>query len=98
MRVSGLSYRQLDYFLRTIKPRDPADLPGSGHQRRFALSDLILLTALAEMTSAGIPQAKAWKILTSTEPVNHSASPVRISIDWASIGQLVTDRLAALVV
>ena len=54
-RVTGLSYRQIDYCLRSGVLRPVSDSRGSGLPREFGLRGLLALSLLREVLRAGIP-------------------------------------------
>lgn len=54
-RLSGLSYRQIDYWLRTgIVTPSIAEARGSGTQRRWSEEDILLLRRARQLLDAGI--------------------------------------------
>lgn len=72
--LAGVSYRQLDYWIRvgTVKPRGESMLPGSGHYRQFTPEDVDVLLAVigrwrdAEKIVVAFRRGQLWD---ETEPV-----------------------------
>jgi DNA-binding transcriptional MerR regulator len=55
LRVTGLSYRQLDHCLRSGLMGFAGRSCGRGRRRRFGVYDLIALTLLRNVLQAGVP-------------------------------------------
>lgn len=91
MDVSGLTYRQLDYFVRNV--RGETGLVGSGHQRRFTTGELVQFSALRELLNLGIRHTVAWAIIEQSL-CQDLAAPVSINIRWALIAQRVVTALS----
>jgi hypothetical protein len=91
LAVSRMTYRQLDYFQRTIR-RETA--PGSGRVRTFSVGDLMLLTAQRELIELGLSQHMAWQVINNNNAGQTLSQPVSLNIRWSKIAELVTTRLA----
>ena len=92
VEVSGLPYRKLDYFVRTIRVSQQAAV-GSGHSRRFTFTELVQFTALRHLLDLGVQHAAAWGVLNSNRGLDLTA-PVSINIRWFDITLEVTKSLA----
>ena len=53
-KAAGITYRQLDYWLRTgmITLEEGPETPGSGHRRRFTTAEVQALIEMAAITRA----------------------------------------------
>ncbi len=54
MRVARISYRQLDYWIRTKLVRPTVDAKGRGSSRRYTFRDLVAVRAIAALKGAGV--------------------------------------------
>lgn len=89
IEILGVTYRQLDYWVRTILGRDT----GIGRNRRLHLDELITLAQIAAMLRAGLMLAEARKYLGRTLiEVEHCT----ISIDQDGIAQSMGDYVRRL--
>lgn len=97
MAVSGLTYRQLDYCIRSIhqNPSGSVGSVGSGHQRRFTTGELIRFAALRHLLDLGIRHSMAWQILEQNLAMDLTG-PVSINIRWSMIAQQVVVALSLL--
>lgn len=92
--VSGLSYRQLDYCVRSIY-LDSGGTVGSGHQRRFTTGELVRFAALRHLLDLGIRHSVAWQILNENLATDLT-EPVSINIHWSLIAERVVAALSPL--
>jgi len=53
-RIAGISYRQLDYWIRTKLVRASKDAKGCGTRREFTYRDLVAVRAIAALKAAGV--------------------------------------------
>jgi DNA-binding transcriptional MerR regulator len=53
-RIAGISYRQLDYWIRTKLVRPSKDADGCGSRREFTYRDLIAVRAIAALKANGV--------------------------------------------
>lgn len=53
-RIAGITYRQLDYWIRTGLVRPSKDAEGSGSRREFTYRDLIAVRAIAALKANGV--------------------------------------------
>lgn len=60
--AAGISYRQLDYWVRIGLVRPARGAHGSGSQRRFAHRDVLLLAAVAELMRLGAGTEAATRL------------------------------------
>lgn len=63
-RIVGVTYRQLDYWIRTdlIRP-SVAVAHGSGTQRRFSFADLLELAIVKALLDAGVELARTRRVI-----------------------------------
>lgn len=61
-RIAGITYQQLDYWIRSdiIKPTVPAN--GTGNRRRFSWRDLVAVRAIAALKETGVSLRAARKV------------------------------------
>lgn len=89
VEILGITYRQLDYWVRTILGRDT----GIGRNRRLHLDELITLAQIGVMLRAGLMLSEARKYLGRTlVEVEHCT----ISIDQDGIAQSMGDQVRRL--
>lgn len=89
--ISSITYRQLDYWIRTgiVRP-SINDGFGSGHRRQFSHDDLIILKVLKHLLDAGI----------SLERIRQSVGMIRngLALDLKKQSSLIVSQRAILIV
>lgn len=73
VRMTGASYRQLDYWDRTglVEPAQAAQ--GSGSQRRYSAADVVRLRVIVLLLGAGLSLQAIREIMAKTQPAEHLA-------------------------
>lgn len=100
-RIVGITYRQLDYWVRTdlIHP-SIADARGSGTQRRWSFADLLELAIVKALLDAGVELARTRRVLDEMRRHEHGTGAYLLLIGrridiYASVADLVDGLLAA---
>lgn len=78
LRAAGMTYRELDYWVRrgVLFARNP--LPGSGAPRRFPADEIPVACALVRLRAAGVPLDLAAELSRHPVPDEGSRAAVRI--------------------
>ncbi len=64
-RITGVTYRQLDYWARTeLVTPSVASASGSGSKRRYAYSDLVEVKVIKSLLDAGVSLARTRQAVT----------------------------------
>lgn len=65
---AGLTYRQVDYYVRTgrLKPQGEAE-PGTGYSRDFSEAEVLVAVRLAKLLRAGVGLPEAAKAARGNE-------------------------------
>lgn len=97
-RLTGISYRQLDYWARNDVVRPSiAEARGSGSQRRYSYEDVVLVAVVANLSGAGVSLVSAR---LGVEALRRSGSEddVALVIDGAGVtlARTAEDLAAAL--
>lgn len=94
-KVTGISYRQLDYWARTglIRP-SLSDSTGSGSRSRYSYNDLLELKAIKKLLDAGIKLEQVRKVFEYLrEHLDIDIASANIVIDGASVMLADGDQL-----
>lgn len=90
-RAAGISYRQLDYWVRIGLVRPARGARGSGSQRRFAHRDVLLLAAVAELMRLGGGSEAAGRLAAYLDGLDVVAWPSSLLVTSSTIeaGEMV---------
>lgn len=90
--LTGATYRQLDYWIRTAPESEPLARhasTGSGSRRRFTDDDVRLVDLIVRLIGAGVARELARHLASSIptgEPINRQLVPgVFLIVEWRSI-------------
>lgn len=89
--LTGATYRQLDYWIRTAPASEPLARharTGSGSRRRFTDDDVRLVDLIVRLIGAGVARELARHLASSIptgEPINRQLVPgVFLIVEWRS--------------
>jgi DNA-binding transcriptional MerR regulator len=93
MRVTGITYRQLDYWARTgLVPPSIADAHGSGSKRRYSFTDVVHIKVIKNLLDAGVTLPKIRKAI---DFIRHELNVPLEQVVLASNGSTVFARTSA---
>lgn len=78
--AAGISYRQLDYWTRIGLISSSLSAHGSGSRRRFALRDVLLLCAVAELMRLGAGSETAERLWHYLDRLTIDAWPAAVVV------------------
>lgn len=95
VRLTGASYRRIDYWCRTTPCFfDQSDL-GSGRRRRWTADDITRIDLMRRITDAGVDLELARSLVCDTpvgEPITLRLQPgVVVMVEWRSVAEMVAD-------
>lgn len=67
LRVSGVTYRQLDYWIRTGRINIDQPLPGSGCRRDYPATEMAIAARMRKLLDGGLSLAAATQVARDFE-------------------------------
>lgn len=99
-RLTGITYRQLDYWARIdfIRP-SIANANGSGTQRRYSYDDVVLLSVVAHLRDAGVEldtlravmDSLRWRLTPSHTALVLGGSATALVCSEAELAEVMRD-------
>ena len=89
MEVTGLTYRQFDYFQRVILGRHT----GTGQRRTFDRAEVLEMAMLGELIAFGFPVSRAHQLISSQ---GAATGVVQVQLTWPPLIERVTKQLVDL--